>query len=259
MTGKRTVAAAFAQAKDYDRYAHVQRLVAEDLADFISKLPIVHALGEDLRLLELGCGTGFLTEALAKRGVQGDWLVTDIACPMVERCRARMSALPTRQIKYSVLDATDIPPMPSFQFNLICSSLAFQWFTDLSEALSRLDMCLTSEGSLAFSTLTNGTLHEWAAAHSRVGLENRMHRYPDPDALLSALPPHSSLGADTIAYTEQHHSARDFLLGLKRIGAATAWPQSQPLTHSQLLNVMSEFETAGSQATYLVSHIRMQK
>lgn len=258
MTSRRTVAEAFAQAEDYDCYAHVQRLVAEDLADMISNLPLVDELGKDLRLLELGCGTGFLTEALAKRGIGGDWLVTDISCSMVERCRARMDALSTQKVNYAVLDATEIPMLPGFQFDLICSSLAFQWFSDLPAALTGLTKFLTPKGSLAFSTLTHGTLEEWAVAHSRVGLESRMHHYPNSDALLTALPPHSSLSLDTIAYTEQHHSARDFLLGLKRIGANTARPQTRPLSRSQLRNVMTEFDNAGSQATYVVSHVRMQ-
>ena len=61
------IGAAFAAARDYDRHARVQHQVAQDLAARIAALP----LPPQARVLELGCGTGFLTAELARREIGG--------------------------------------------------------------------------------------------------------------------------------------------------------------------------------------------
>ena len=73
------IASAFGSARDYDRHAHVQRRAAEALAERIAALEL-----ESPRLLEFGCGTGFLTDALIRRGVGGQWRVTDLAPGIAE-------------------------------------------------------------------------------------------------------------------------------------------------------------------------------
>jgi malonyl-CoA O-methyltransferase len=64
---RESVARAFAGAQDYDGHARVQREVAQNLARPIAALPIP----AEPRVLEIGCGTGFLTEALREQGLGG--------------------------------------------------------------------------------------------------------------------------------------------------------------------------------------------
>jgi malonyl-CoA O-methyltransferase len=50
------------------------------------------ALGQYPRVLEIGCGTGFLSEALLARLPAASLTATDIAPAMLERARQRLGA-----------------------------------------------------------------------------------------------------------------------------------------------------------------------
>src|SRR5205085_7342855 len=92
MNASAAITSMFSAAADsYEAGAELQRVIAENLARKIKALPLISTKP---RILEVGCGTGLLTEALAQH-VTGSWTVTDIAAPMVARCeRALAGALP---------------------------------------------------------------------------------------------------------------------------------------------------------------------
>lgn len=241
------VASAFALARDYDGQARVQRDVAEALADRIAALP----LPASPRVLELGCGTGFLTQALIARGIGGNWLVTDLAPAMVERCKARVGE--TAHRCFAVLDGeTGTPDGP---FDLICSSLALQWFDDGPAALIRMGNWLAPDGHLAVTTLGAGTFPEWRAAHAQEALEAGTPAFPPTEDFIT-LP---GISTTVDLHRERHADARGFLRALKAIGAGTARPRHRPLAPAALRRVMAHFEAAGSVATYEVVTCHLQR
>lgn len=247
------VGAAFDEAEDYDVYARVQSRIAETLADRIAALPIAAARGEKLRVLEIGCGTGFLTRALRDRGLGGRWLVTDIAPRMVSRCAAAMAnhgGSPT--LTFATLDGQAPDPQLG-EFDLICSSMAFQWFGDLRSALGRLARLLAPSGTLAFSTLLDGTFSEWEQAHNGLGLEAGGFCYPDLELLSGLFPPGGSLTIGEMHLRDTYANAAMFLRGLKRIGAGTPRSDHRPLSPTALRRVMTAFNMAGATATYRVA------
>ena len=124
------VARAFGRAKDYDTHAVVQRLVARRLADRIAAL----ALPPSPEVLEIGCGTGLLGAALIDLLPGARWTMTDIAPEMVERARQRFAGC--GNICFAVMDGE--APGTTARFDLICASLAFQWFDDLDVAVKQL-------------------------------------------------------------------------------------------------------------------------
>ena len=79
---KRQVAASFSRAADsYDSVAALQRAVGHEL---LSRLPQGF---EPQRWLDLGCGTGYFSRALAERFPAGDGLAVDIAEGMLRHAR----------------------------------------------------------------------------------------------------------------------------------------------------------------------------
>lgn len=240
-TRRQRIARAFAQAPDYDSEARIQRQVAQGLAARIAALD----LPREPRVLEIGCGTGFLTHALIDQGVGGAWTVSDIAPAMVERCRARLGESPGR--RFAVLDGEHGVPEVG-PFDLVCSSLALQWFEDAPAALARMGEWLAPGGHCLVTTLGPGSFAEWRAAHEAEGLTPGTPDFPPVEAFAALAP----AGLNVEAHIERHEDARAFLRALKAIGAGTAAPRHRPLSPAQLRRVMARFEAAGSSVTYEV-------
>ncbi len=241
---KARVGRAFDRADAYARHAHVQAQVAEALAGTIAALPQPAAP----RVLEIGCGTGFLSTRLADARPDGDFLLTDIAPAMLDRCRRQMRERPAR---YLVMDGERPTLVPGF--DLIASSLAMQWFETLPLALNRLAALLAPGGWLAFTTLVDGSFAEWRAAHAAHGLTPATPDYPSC-ATLAALAPDGLTGNVTFSrYREQHASGRDFLSALKAIGAHTPRPDDTPLSPGALRRVLRQFEAMGGHVSYHVA------
>ena len=241
------IARAFAGAGDYDRNARVQRRVATDLAARIAALP----LPPQPRVLEIGCGTGFLTQALADAGIAGDWLVTDVAPGMVARCRERLGETPRR--RFAVLDGEREAPGGG-PFDLICSSLALQWFEDAPAALARMAGWLAPGGHCLVTTLGPGSFAEWRAAHAAEGLAAGTPAFAPVEAF-AALGPEALLVEN---HVERHADAQAFLRAVKAIGAGTADPGHRPLSPPALRRVMAAFERQGCAVTYEVVTCRLR-
>lgn len=248
------VRSAFSRASDYDGNAVVQREIATGLAKRIASLD----LPPSPKVLEIGCGTGFLTQALMDTGMRGQWLVTDIAPPMLERCEARLSALShqpssTPSIQFDILDGEHGQP-DNAPFDLICSSLAMQWFDDTPAALSRLVKQLRPGGHLIITTLGPDSFHEWQSAHQIEGLTAGTPKFA-PFSGFENLPfAHCSIEK----HVETHASANAFLRSLKAIGAGTSASDHHPLSPSQLRRVMARFTELGCRVTYDVITCHIQ-
>ena len=236
------VRAAFdAAAETYDAAAPVQRAVAGRLAQKITALP----LPQRPRILEIGCGTGFLTAALAERLPDAEWLVTDLSPRMLSACRARVGP----GFDFEVMDG-ERPVLGERRFDLICSSLAVQWFADLGAGLSRLQGLLALGGWLAISTLAEGTLQDWRQAHTDLGLVCGARDFPKAAALAEMFGPRGQLETETLV--QAHADARGFLGDLKAIGAGCAAPGIRPLGPRDLKRVMRRFDELGASARYEV-------
>jgi len=234
------VARAFEAAAQYERHARVQRLVARALATRIAGLPLPSAP----RVLEIGCGTGYLARALREQGLGGEWLLTDISAAMVARARENLGD----GARYAVLDG-EHGAKPEGRFDLVCASLATQWFTDEPAALARWRDWLAPGGHVMVATLGPDTFAEWREAHAVEGLEPGTPAFT-PLADLAALSPSAPLAVEL--YRERHADARAFLHALRAIGAGTAARFHRPLAPGALRRVMRHFEASGAIATYQV-------
>ncbi len=218
---KDRIAEAFtAQADVYDAAADLQWQVAARLAHRIQ----AQTLRAPSRILEIGCGTGFLSSRLQDAFPDATLYLTDIAPTMLDRCRARVGAKP----HYRVMDG-EKPEGLTGRFDLIASSLAFQWFVDLPGAVQRLAELLAPQGRMMFSTLGQHTFHEWRAAHTKLGL---VCGTPDYPAIANFPWPIANFTHDAAEETIIHPYAngRDFVNTLKLLGASEPAPGHQPLS-----------------------------
>ncbi|MFV3130423.1 methyltransferase [Niveispirillum sp. KHB5.9] len=208
---KRAVAGRFAAAAGrYDASARVQARIAHALAERLAALN----LAPGARVLEIGCGTGLLTAAaLSRLPHVGSWLATDIAPSMADACRRRLAGDP----RLSVMAMDGEMPAVEGPFDLICSSLALQWFPDAAGALGRWRGMLAPGGGLCVATLGVDTFAEWRRALAAAGAVGAGPAYPDGATLSRWLRPGGRVERQD--FVEHHGDARHFLHSLRGIGA----------------------------------------
>ncbi len=252
---RQRIAGAFSAAAAYDEHARVQRQAAGRLADRIVALP----LPERPRICEVGCGTGFLGEAVAGRLPGAHWLATDISPEMVERARSRLD---DGQGLFSFATADAEKPVAirrAAPFDLICSNFAAQWFSDLPAVLARLLELLSPGGHLVLTTLASGTFAEWREAHTAAGLSPGTPAYPTLTELRRMRPGGVKVEVTHETYVESFPSPQRFLAALRAIGAHTPSAEHAPLKPSEMKRVLNHFREGGCQVTYVVATCALQR
>ena len=141
----------------YHRHAVAQARIAQDLAAMLAGAGAPRKLEA---VLEFGCGTGLLTEALLGRfGIAGltlNDLVAEAAPGLQARTagQARFLAGPIEQL-----------PLPD-GLDLIASASTVQWVEDIPALMARLAASLRPGGWLALSGFGRGHFPELAALGS---------------------------------------------------------------------------------------------
>lgn len=253
-TRKSAIAAAFgAAAHGYDTHAAVQRMVANRLADRVAALPLPAVP----RVLEIGCGTGFLTRALRERLGVAEWFVTDLSPDMVARCRAGFEG--AEDIHFAVMDGERVGlgdlVADGRGFDLICSSLAAQWFADLPAALAAWARALAPGGYIAYATVAAGTLAEWCEAHEALGFEPGVPPFATPESLVAAWPPGGDGRVEVETIPRRHPDAHAFLTELRGIGAHLPAEGRAPLPAGVLRRLMRRFAApAGIEVSWRIAY-----
>lgn len=129
-------------AQSYESNARVQKDAAEKLAEAILALDIPH--GE--KILEIGCGTGFLTRLLAPKLAPSVWYLNDLSAKM---CTMAMRGI---ECKCEVLEGDirrcEIPK----DLGAVVSSSTLQWIPDLPALFGRIADSSKTGAVFAFST-----------------------------------------------------------------------------------------------------------
>jgi malonyl-CoA O-methyltransferase len=221
MAPRNAITAAFNGAKAYQQKAVVQRQVAGRLAKRLRGFVLV----DQPRILEIGCGTGFLSQHLIDIWPGARLVCTDIAPEMVARCQAQLGG---ERVNFQVMDGENIPG--DEKFDLIVASLVFQWFLDPLGNLQKLVKRLNPGGRLVFVTLGPETFVEWRQFCSSYQLACGLHDYPSGDDWQQGWP-NSGVGQVVEEYiVEEHPSPQFFLKGLKEIGTALSPDSHKPVS-----------------------------
>ena len=134
----------------YERWAVVQRQAARYLLALLPEKPFD-------RVLDIGCGTGFLIEGLLESGWAGTVTGIDFAPDMVESCRRRWP-----EHHFVCADAEVFEPFQSF--DLILSNFTFQWLEDVPAAVEKYYSFLDEKGVLALAVPVSGSLRELSSS-----------------------------------------------------------------------------------------------
>ena len=241
---KQRISDAFgAAAGHYDDHAGPQRLAAALVADLAQR----QKADGVKRILEIGCGTGFLTRDIQARWPGAELVVTDLSPDMLARAAKGGLVAGT----FLAMDG-EAPIFEGEWFDLILSSLAFQWFDDLEGAIARLVALLRPGGSLIFSTMGQGSFARWRAAHDASGAAAGIPAYPSLETLRSML----ARFEDGFAFDEDYAlacgGAKGLIAHLKGIGAVVPGEGRKPLLPKDLRRVMAAFDEGGGDDVYQI-------
>jgi len=235
---KETIKKAFGGAvASYEDHAPIQDQVAALVAEKLAGL-------RPRRGLEIGCGTGLLSARLLCPAGSTDWTITDLSPEMVEACANRWP----QQAIFQVMDG-EVPTCEG-SFDVIASSLAFQWFHHLSRSLSQLLERLTPEGELIFATLGPDSFQEWKAVLLQAGLRHGMHDYASADWYKKTFDPVATVTVQQVRLIQSYETGLSFLQALRHIGAATPRRGYAPLSAGQLRALVRQMGAGPLMQTY---------
>lgn len=214
---KRRLRASFSRAAEaYDRVAVLQREVGDRLLDRLQWIRL-----EPAQVLDLGCGTGYIAQALLRRYRGARVVGLDIAEGMLHAARRQSGWW--RRPRFVCGDVERLP-LTDACADLVISNLTLQWCNDLEPTFAEFLRVLRPGGALLFTTFGPDTLHElrasWAAADGCSHVNRFLDMHDVGDMLLRAGLADPVL--DVERFTLTYPDLRDFLVELKTLGAHNA-------------------------------------
>ena len=207
--------------KHYVEHAYLQKNIAKTLSTMLPELP------KNSRLLELGCGTGFLTKHLTalypNPNIKFD--ITDLSRDMVNYTAAQYQD--ADNMRFFILDAeqkTDI----NEGYDLIVTSMTLQWLDLPHETLNALSQI----APVYYATLGPDNFKEWRSCLQDLGIADGTRQMPPLPGFLKQE-----------AIKGHYPDAMSFLKTLKANGTSIPQAGYKPLSAKNLRRAMAHFDT----------------
>ena len=146
------------EEEKYEQHAELQRQSGDALLELATA-------GYGRHKVEAGCGTGWYSRYWRDRG--SILTALDLTASMLDAARQQHSA------QHYLLGDIDHLPLTDNSVDGVWSNLAVQWSSDLRLALQQFLRVTRAGGSVLFSTLLDGSLHE--VHHAWAQLDGRTH------------------------------------------------------------------------------------
>ncbi|WP_333873344.1 malonyl-ACP O-methyltransferase BioC [Methylobacter sp.] len=194
----------------YDGVAELQRTVGKALLSIIGTESLAGTL------LDLGCGTGFLTSELLRHAQP--IIALDIALPMLQVTRKKLAG--ATNVSYICADAEQLPLAEKI-IDGVFSNLALQWCVNINAVFTDIKRVMKPGARLVFSTFGPQTLQELKAAWMEVDDYSHVNDFYSEQQLMHflQLAGFSEIVIETKRYISDYDSVLALMKELKYIGA----------------------------------------
>ncbi|MGY6274715.1 malonyl-ACP O-methyltransferase BioC [Methylomonas sp. MgM2] len=235
-------------ARSYDDMAELQRRVGLEL---LKRFPLDEGSGV---LLDLGCGTGFLSNQLAMRVTDQRLIALDLAFPMLQTCRCNY---PNMAARFVCADAESLP-FSAGSVAQIYSNLALQWVQDLAATLAGFKDVLKRNGRLVFAIFGPETLAELKSAWAAVDNYIHVNTFYDTEAIegFLELAGFRNICCERVVYKSRYPSVVSLMRELKGIGAhnVNRGRNPKPTTKIRLQKMIDCYEAQMSDRHIMASY-----
>ena len=203
-------------AQTYDDAALIQREIGDRLVERLDYVRL-----NPQRVLDLGCGTGKISQALLNRYPQAEVIGVDLALSMVKT--TQQSAGDSSQLSGICADVQQLPFQDECA-ELLISNLMLQWCNDLLAVFQECVRVLRPQGLFTFTTFGPDTLYELRNSWGQIDGYTHASQFVDMhdvgDTLLAAGFHDPVMDREVITVT--YPAVKGLLQDLKAIGANNA-------------------------------------
>jgi malonyl-CoA O-methyltransferase len=214
-------------ALHYDQFASAQKFAAEHLDNLIANNS--NQISPQ-RILEIGCGTGLLSQHLVNRFPNSIIEFLDPAKNMIATCKETLykndlyESIPNNHffIENTIESYLNEKEFADKEYSLIVSSFTLHWLSDFSTILNKLIDRLQIGGQIIFSLPTNKSFPEWKAICQDLNLGFTGNQLPNVTQL-NALTARRQINMELNEYSisSSFSTALEFFQEIKYLGAAT--------------------------------------
>ena len=172
-------------------------------------------------IMEVGCGTGFLTRLLLRMFPKREFLITDASPQMLNFCKQAMESegLLREGIRFELHDVDADEPFDQ-KFSMVIGNFVAHWFKDTAIGLEKLSKGIKPGGLLLASFPCEQSFPQWYEYCLELGLPHTAHPLPNVERVGVTL----SLGPQQIDYYEndlhqEFDSAIEFFQHLRLTGS----------------------------------------
>jgi malonyl-CoA O-methyltransferase len=220
------VAAFDAAAQSYDAMTQVQREVARALVARAAEFSAPKTI------LDLGAGTGHVTELALQQWPHANLTALDAAPAMLARLQTKFPRAKFPNVATIRRDAARLDGVG--RYDLILSSMMLHWLDAPRDALAHWRGHLAPGGLLCVAVPVAGSLLEWRDFTRSAGIEDRVWTFPPEDFA-------KGLGAtiEISDFPAEYPDARAFLRALKSAGAHKSRPGASPARAGALRRLLA--------------------